>query len=136
MINKPLIIWEKWINPLFDNTNKEIDDEDIEPYSDYEDNNETQDHRMMHMVMTPMGIIPFEEIKDCDKVFNFWTGHTNFTISKAIAKLIENIDGVETLDVFTRYRFRVGFGKAFKDGDVMNNINDTVYSKLTHYDNI
>ncbi len=126
MKNKPLIIWEKWKNPLFDINNNIIED-DSEEYEDF-DNNIDIKNSAVNVVITPMGIVPLQEIKDCDKIFNFWTGHTNFSISKKIAELIEDTDGVETLDVFTRYRFRVGFGKAFRDREVMRSINDTIYN--------
>jgi hypothetical protein len=59
-------------------------------------------------------------------------GHTNFDISKKIAQIIERTDGVETLDIFTRYRFRVSIGKAFDDSETMRNINKTIYSELNN----
>lgn len=135
MKNKPVIIWEKWTNPLFNNNPSITEDEDEEPYLNFDDSDETI-KSPMNIVITPLGIVPIEEMKDCDKVFNFWTGHTNFDISKTIAKLIEETDGVETLDIFTRYRFRVGFGKAFQDREVMGSINNTIYNAVQKYDNI
>ena len=46
--------------------------------------------------------------------------------------MIEKTDGVETFDVFTRYRFRVGVGKAFSDSETMREINSRVYETLTN----
>lgn len=66
------------------------------------------------------------------KLFNFWMGHTNFDISKKIAQIIERTDGVETLDIFTRYRFRISIGKAFNDSETMRNINKTIYGELNN----
>lgn len=128
MNNKPLIIWEKWTNPLF-NIQDNDESYDQDEYLSFDEEQNTI-KSPVNIVITPMGIVPFDEVKDCDKIFNFWTGHTNFNISKKIANLIEQTDGVETLDIFTRYRFRVGFGKAFQDREVMNNINDKLYSAL------
>lgn len=133
--HKPIIIWEKWTNPLFNNQPSTIEEDDEESYLNFEDDEENI-KSPMNIVITPLGIVPIEEMKDCDKVFNFWTGHTNFNISRTIAKLIEETDGVETLDVFTRYRFRVGFGKAFQDREVMGNINSTIYNAVQQYDNL
>ena len=73
-----------------------------------------------------MGLIPYNEYTASSKIFNFWIGHTNFNLSKKIANIIEKTDGVETLDVFTRYRFRIGIGKVFEDRDVMKNIENNV----------
>jgi hypothetical protein len=74
-----------------------------------------------------MGIIPYSENTASNKIFNFWTGHTNFNLSAKICDIIENTEGVETLDIFTRYRFRVSIGKAFIDSDIMRNINHNTY---------
>ena len=81
---------------------------------------------------TPMGIIPMTENTASGKIFNFWVGHTNFDITKKVADMIEKTDGVETFDVFTRYRFRVGVGKAFSDSETMREINSRVYETLTN----
>jgi hypothetical protein len=79
-----------------------------------------------------MGIIPMNENTMSGKIFNFWMGHTNFNITKKIADIIEQTDGVETLDIFTRYRFRIGVGKAFDDSSVMRTINKRVYGEINH----
>jgi hypothetical protein len=76
-------------------------------------------------MMTPLGIMPLN-LLSTSEIFNFWIGHTNFNIVKDIADIIEESEGVETLDIITRYRFRVGIGKVFKDRDVMKQINDNV----------
>lgn len=131
--NKTLIIWEKWIDPFGNNTDdiewngfssKKNDDEYQDSYSDT--NEKIPRYQKFNAIVTNMGIIPYNEHTDCSKIFNFWLGHTNFSITKQIAKILEEIDGVETLDIFTRYRFRVGFGKAFNDREVINNINTTI----------
>lgn len=82
------------------------------------------------VMATPMGIIPINENTASSKIFNFWVGHTNFNITNKIAQIIEETDGVETLDIFTRYRFRIAIGKVFTDSNVMKNINDNVYEYL------
>jgi hypothetical protein len=74
-----------------------------------------------------MGMIPLHEKTACTKIFKFWIGHTNFNITPNIANIIEQVEGIEILDIFTRYRFRIAVGKAFKDRDVMNNIQEAVY---------
>lgn len=122
-LNDPIIVWEKWIDPL--GTVSELSEIDDEEY-DYE--NEEIVNKKINAIVTPMGLIPINEHTDCTRVFNFWTGHTNFSITKKISDMISEIDGVETLDIFTRYRFRVAFGKAFVDRDIINSINHNIYS--------
>lgn len=128
MLNEPLIIWEKWSNPLLKDT--DIDEDPID--TEYPDFNDDHNNTLKNtkVIITPLGIVPFDELNDCDSIYNFWTGHTNFNISNTVASIIEEVSGVETLDIFTRYRFRIGVGKAFKDGEVIADINNTVYSKL------
>ena len=131
------IIWQKWVDPF----GRDEDSSDFDPYiGDYQDDEEPNDHdeelKVQHQsqaikaIATPMGIIPFNDNTASGKIFNFWMGHTNFDISKSIVNIIEKIDGVETLDVFTRYRFRIAIGKAFDDSQIMRNINKKIYSEL------
>jgi hypothetical protein len=131
MSNKePIIIWEKWVDPFGQNTDSLEWPEYIESDSDEDDLIIKSKITKIHAISTSMGIIPYNEHTDCTKIFNFWIGHTNFDITKNVSTSIEKIDGVETLDIFTRYRFRVAFGKAFNDRDVMNEINNTIYALI------
>lgn len=129
--NNYLIVWEKWVDPYGSNldsvewpgyNNNNIIDDD-----DEQDNNiKPPIINKVNVLATKMGIIPFNEHTDCSKIFNFWIGHTNFNITKKIADILQSIDGVETLDIFTRYRFRISFGKAFDERTIINNINNTI----------
>lgn len=74
------------------------------------------------LINTPMGIVPLNESTNPVKVFNFWTGYTNFRINHGIRKLIEGVSGVESLDVWSPYRFRIGVGKLFNDREVRHAI--------------
>ena len=61
--------------------------------------------------MGQVGIIPMNDLS----AFNFWIGHTNFNITLPIAKLLEQVQGVETLDIISPYRFRMSIGQAFDE---------------------
>ena len=125
------IIWEKWRDPFVGYDENEID---IDETNFFDENNFEEDDDSnrevnivkrsdpVRVISTPMGIIPYNEYTASSKIFNFWTGHTNFNIVDSVAFLIETTDGVETLDIFTRYRFRIGIGKAFQDRQVMQSI--------------
>jgi len=41
----------------------------------------------------------------------------------------ENIDGVETLEIYTKYRARIAVGYAFDDIEVRQNVEDTLCPK-------
>ena len=146
MTNKKSIIWEKWKDHFgFDEEDEILSNSLNEPEYDDEENEESEEidaksqvksHIQKSMlgavkvIGTPMGIIPLNENTSSSKIFNFWVGHSNFNISKKIAETIEKTSGVETLDVFTRYRFRIAVGKAFKDSEVMREINNKVYEEI------
>jgi hypothetical protein len=133
-----LIIWQKWVDPFgadseeskwTDYTNDsppintsllDEDEKDIIP----------QPNKSVKVIASPMGLIPYNEHTASGKIFNFWTGHTNFDITKQIVDIIDLIEGVETLDIFTRYRFRIGIGKCFEDSSVMSEINQTIQNFL------
>jgi hypothetical protein len=138
-----LIVWQKWVDPFGDDDESVLSQSEPEFY-DEEDNpikgeeTDSLDPKKfvktksvsVKVMATPMGIIPINENTASSKIFNFWVGHTNFNITRKIAQIIEETDGVEALDVFTRYRFRIAIGKVFTDSNVMKNINDNVYEYL------
>jgi hypothetical protein len=137
---KTLIIWEKWVDPFgqdgdetkwtdYDNENDNIDNED------YDDTLETESpqhliNRSIKVIQSPMGLIPYNEYTAPSKLFNFWIGHTNFDITPTIIQILEKCHGVEILDIFSRYRFRIAIGKCFNDADIMTDINDQLYTFL------
>ena len=145
---KKKILWQKWINPFepltdepisLDNINQDIFNEEAldsswDSYSDIEEENREENSNNYQKlnskaVITPMGIIPLNENVACTKTFKFWIGHTNFDLSQKAKEIIEKTEGVETLDIFTRYRFRIAVGKAFQDRVVMQNIQSILYEK-------
>lgn len=137
-MNEKLIIWQKWIDP-FGEDDLEDHIPNKEPFTDINeqeidtiDEEHTEKRKYIYgikAIATPMGIVPINESTASSKIFNFWLGHTNFSITEKIARMIEQTDGVETLDIFTRYRFRIAVGKAFNDSDVMRDINKTIYKE-------
>jgi hypothetical protein len=118
--NKPTILWEKYKDPwnLFNNED--------------EDGWETEDYNNVHNVatklddakaiVTPMGPVPFSPANCPSNTFNFWLGHSNFRITNKIAEMISQQNGIESVDIFSPHRIRIGVGKLFKPCDVMTNI--------------
>jgi hypothetical protein len=140
-----IIMWEKWRDPFGEKDDNDIDEE---PYSNFYDDEEEDGaneefdtilnnfgKKQIKVIATPMGIIPVNENTASGKLFNFWIGHTNFDITRKISETIEQINGVECLDIFTRYRFRVAIGKAFYDSEVKKNIQDTIYEIVQDNEN-
>jgi hypothetical protein len=127
----PQIIWEKWTDPF----GEDIEEAQWNDYGDEDGEISDQQEilknkKMVKVISSPMGLIPYNEHTSSAKIFNFWVGHTNFNLSKGIASEIEKCNGVEILDIFTRYRFRVAVGKCFNDSDVMSEIKSLICAFL------
>lgn len=132
--NDNLIIWQKWFDPFGSDEDSQAlpaptENEDIDN-DVFDDKDPDLNRKHVRAIATPMGLIPYTENTASGKIFNFWIGHTNFSITKNISDIIDLCDGVEILDVFTRYRFRIAIGKAFDASKVMKDINDKVYDYL------
>lgn len=134
-----MIIWQKWQDPFGEKDNDDLENTEYDNFFNDEDSgddgldtvkSEIFDKKQIKVIATPMGIIPINENTASGKIFNFWLGHTNFDITKKIFDIIEKTSGVETLDIFTRYRFRISVGKAFTDSLVMKDIQESVYEQL------
>jgi hypothetical protein len=141
--HKHSLVWQKWVDPF---GGDDLDTINIPPPSDigdFDDDMGMSDldesdidhidqpiHKTAKVIMTPLGLIPYNENTASSKIFNFWTGHTNFNLSAPIVGIIQASDGVEALDVFTRYRFRIAIGQLFDPAMVMSTITSNVYSYL------
>jgi len=146
MNNKPKIVWEKWYSPFGEDDiyEQKILDEQLSEDQGHDDIDDIADATLLpekniilskqlsgqKFMITPMGVMPVTENTESGKIFNFWTGHTNFDISTNVATIIERCDGVESLDIFTRYRFRISIGKVFKESEVMHNISKQILKQL------
>ncbi len=142
------IVWQKWSDPLGEDDldlipeeeGELVTSEDMEGVFYDEEGNPVDDdakpegmeffRKPTKVIITPMGVIPYTDNTASNKIFNFWIGHTNFDLNKTICKLIELHRGVETLDIFTRYRFRIGIGKLFDAGKIMASITDEINQNL------
>lgn len=126
---KKIIKWIKWVDPFESEcesnqiTNEEQNDRE---YMDSYEKAEKENKRIKYsgpVLIGPMGIIPINENNSPSKVYNFWMMHSNFNISKKVVDALKECPGVETLDIFTRYRARIGIGKVFNDSKIRKRIN-------------
>jgi hypothetical protein len=99
------IRWQKWLDNL-------------EEIVTYDENDEEVIIPNKPQVITIAGIVPTD--------FNFWLGHTDFPITNNVAETISEINGVEVLDVITKYRFRIGVGLAFSERVVKLDIQEAL----------
>ena len=134
------VYWEKWVDAYETDIDIDIIDQEEEeeifgieelevsfrpPEEDFEKN-----IKNIQTIFTPFGILPLTEHSLASNYFKFWVGHTNFKITQTFHSIISSIEGVETLDVFTPYRFRISVGKLFRDRDVMSSIKNSMVSHM------
>jgi hypothetical protein len=120
------ILFDRWKDPFLTNL-ADFDSEEAKNIQSKTDLiEEMTDHptkqNLGQCIIGPMGIIPINEYNTPSANFNFWIGHTNFGITDELAPKIAKVSGVERLEIYTRYRFRVGIGRAFKEKKVLRDI--------------
>lgn len=142
------IKWEEWRDPFGRDIDKSDDwpeiernfkEKNVELFSDEDVDISPDDmvhpldpkNRPIHIVATPMGIVPMTDNTMPSKVFNFWVGHTNFTITPQIEDVIKKVDGVEVLRVMSRYRLQLGVGKLFQEMEVFKCIENAVKDAIS-----
>lgn len=76
---------------------------------------------------------PFHpEMVDPDKHFKLWTIYTKVPLTTKLCLKIENVVGVESLEVISKYRARIGIAPLFKDGLVMMSIKSLIHQSLVN----
>ena len=127
MATNPKIIWEKWVNPLTGAGGDETPADDGDDYLAQEaqaygglQTDALYRPKLGQCIAGPMGIIPITEHGDPAVVYDFWMMHTNFPISARVVSVLRRVQGIEGLNVYSPYRARVAFGKAFVRAEVIN----------------
>ena len=120
MSNKT-IAWERWDEDVIE---QEIVDNFYEKYEDTEEEEEGVEDalaflgRIPSLVTTPMGVYQLHDKMNIMNQFDCWMGYTNFDITQSVKDALEKVEGVELLNIMSRYRFFLGVGKMFKFSDV------------------
>lgn len=131
-MKKYRIVWSKWVNPLqrdANSSNDDIDNDDSDEWNESVEDRATivqlmrEEIGVPKVVMTEGGMFEFVIRNDPEKLFNLWEGNTyGFPVSRKVKQLIGQIDGVEAIDVYSPYMFRVAVGKLYKPSDVCSRI--------------
>jgi hypothetical protein len=143
------LVWEKYICPLGSNLKdfgESVDDKLEQAQNEWaEENGIDEDDPMyeqgpisvlkrkpadFNIYFTGFGMFTLTKNNMPDDYFNLWVGHTNFWITPEIAEQIEFTQGVEGLELFSPYRFRILVGKLFDSSEVRHEIT----KKLTKVD--
>lgn len=120
------VYWEPWVDAYSDESienAKEAFEKELEEVAEDVDFEEMEDlpffEKPIKTIITPFGVLPLTENSLASSHFKFWVGHSNFKLLDNYYPIIEACRGVETVDILTPYRFRIGVGKLFRDREVM-----------------
>lgn len=137
---KKTIIWHKWVDPLIPLVKDTEVCESLENAPFGQDEHDANDSFMFHnlqqqlsrpsqkgyevgpILMGSAGIIPVYESAIPSKIYNFWMGHTNFHITDRVFQTMDSFPGVESLTIYSPYRFRIAIGLAFNPKEVRENL--------------
>ena len=123
------IAWERWDEDV-------IEQEIVEDFYENHENDEYEEGvedalaflgKIPSLVTTPMGMYQLHDKMSIMNQFDCWMGYTNFDITKSVQDSLERVEGVELLNVMSRYRFFLGVGKMFKFSNVRKLIEESVH---------
>ncbi len=121
--------WEKWRDPLGRFTDEREEFQSRKDYSSSEFEDEQKELSIKPVfVVTAYGIIPVNSHNNPSKFFNWWIGHVNFVLTNRMVDGIDHIPGVETFDVLSGVRFKIAIGMAFDENEVLEAVEDFLYS--------
>jgi hypothetical protein len=144
------VYWEKWVDAYSpeEDFSELVQDLDLgngeEPELSFEEQqqldqqieHQLKGYRNIQTIFTPYGVLPLTEQSLASSYFKFWVGHTNFRITKSFVDIASNVDGVESVDVFSPYRFRIGVATLFKDRVVMSEIRENMVRYMRNRNNV
>jgi hypothetical protein len=131
---KKSIAWQKYECPLNSNISDNDSNINVETnVRNFEDNDYiaqgVEDEQNVayglsnnKVIMTPFGLLSIMDGTLAAHHFDFWIMHTNFDITQSIVDKITPIPGVESVEVLSRYRIRIGF----PIGETVDNNNNRV----------
>ena len=112
------IAWENWKEKVDYSPPENKLEEAVEEDEDAIEKSLLSAMEIPRLVQTPLGIFHYEDKLKPSEKFDCWIGYTNFDITQNISDLIECVDGVEALEVMSRYTFFLCVGKMFNFRDV------------------
>lgn len=98
--------------------NIDFDSEDFDTAEQFQELNGYQGP----IIMTDFGAIPLNETTLPSTNFNFWRGDTNFPLNIAHKMVIDTMLGIETVNFYTPYRFRVAIAPLFDEKSTLKNL--------------
>lgn len=117
----PRIVFTKWSKYFIGNDEDEDEDEENEDDVDFEFDDDPG-----HLLLKQFNI-GMPQIGDVNKLFNLWIMDTNFPITKEMIMRLDNdFAGIESLDMLSPYKLRIGIGTLFNENKVRMEISSAI----------
>lgn len=124
-MKNPKLIFEKYNDPLVDFINKSKEEED-DLYNKDDSFDDEKVKRGFPFLHGPQGILPLFHGNLASTNFNLWIVHTNFRLDESLKNFINNIEGIETFELISPYRWRLSIARLFKEDSTKKVIEDKV----------
>jgi len=121
-MSSPLL--DLFAHVVHEKMSKDKSEEDYEPTA-YEEQEESAEGEGNFSSMIPISPQLMEEISMLSS-YDCWIGHTNFDITLDVKDKLDQTEGVEVLQILSRYRFFIGLGKLFNFKQVRSDIEKTI----------
>jgi hypothetical protein len=118
----PYIHWTPWEDPLESIKKKDKDNE-----YDFDDTPKKVAQSTPGLWNQYVGFVPLDEGKSLSSAFNWWVGNSNFNVTKTIHNIIKKVEGVERLNILSRYRFMLAVGQVFDAEEVKREVQRQLY---------
>lgn len=123
--DEKLVIFEEYLKTLKRSKNEEEDEEEI---LDIDDEDYPVKIKELSLYRSPIGPVLVPELTDPTKHFKLWTMYSKVMLTKNILLDIEDTLGVETIEILTPYRARIGIAPLFQDGPILKNITKIIHN--------
>lgn len=117
------ITWKQWRCPL--GGGDEFGPVEADPQVVKAPNDEEAEAVPVRAMMPTMGgMLPVRVYGHVEANFRFFVGHANFWLTKAEKRTLLATRGVETLDILSPYRFRVGVAHGFPPARILRAVEE------------
>lgn len=125
LVDNPAVDWDKWENVFGidkDEVPEFVPEDEVKEFEEQNDWDTILNRSKNFIMLSPYGPIPLNSTSNPTNFFNWWVAHTNFPLSTEDLDGINDILGVETFDVFSGYKFRIGIAAMFDDSVIRENV--------------
>lgn len=129
-MKNPKLLFEKYNDPLVDFINKSKKEEDDELFDKDDSFDDDKVRREFPFLQGPQGILPLFHGNLASANFNMWVVHTNFRLDEDVKNFINLIEGIETFELISPYRWRISIARLFNEENTKRIIEDKVITYI------